>query len=246
MSDKQVAGRIAQALGEQDSPPRHQIKRIVEVCGPRQSLAWLKETQAIEARGGMPTSDGARRRTPGGVYFKLVRDRLTRAGLTRQMYAIFRPQLVTKEAAGPEVSQAAWHNRSRSISKNRNTTGKAFEVKVTLIGKPGKAVERQHFTLLQMKHSGPLPALPKGVPRPEKVPTTTYVVYISAKQWRKVKESLSNPDDVLIVEGTQMYDAEYSAIAVFATNTTTKLLQQAQRQPAEEKNEQASESPPQE
>jgi len=103
-------------------------------------------------------------------------------------------------------------------------------VKVTLIGKPGKVIEKPDCTLLIMKESGPLPALPKGIPVPAQVPETSYVVYIGAKQWRGVAAALKNPDDVLIVEGTQIYDAEYSAIAVFATNTTTKALQQAKRQ----------------
>lgn len=104
-------------------------------------------------------------------------------------------------------------------------------VKVTVIGRPAKVVERQDFTLLMMKHSGALPSLPKGIPVPPKVPETSYVIYIGAKQWRGVASALSaNPDDVLIVEGAQVYDAEYAAITVFATNTTTRALQQAKRQ----------------
>jgi hypothetical protein len=59
-------------------------------------------------------------------------------------------------------------------------------VKVTLIGRPGKMVERSEFTLLLMEHSAPLPALPKGIPLPSKVPTTTYIVYLAAKHWRTV------------------------------------------------------------
>ena len=103
-------------------------------------------------------------------------------------------------------------------------------MKVTLIGRPTKTVERSEFTLLLMNHAGPLPSLPKGIPVPTKVPETSYVVYIGAKQWKNVKEALQNPDDTLIIEGTQFYDKEYEAIAVFATNTTTKQLQQAKRQ----------------
>jgi hypothetical protein len=44
-----------------------------------------------------------------------------------------------------------------------------------------------------------------------------------------VKDALTDPEDVLIIEGVPMYDAQYQAIAVFATNTTTKALQRAQR-----------------
>jgi hypothetical protein len=44
-----------------------------------------------------------------------------------------------------------------------------------------------------------------------------------------VAEALKREEDALIVEGVQFYDAEHKAITVFATNATTKLLQQAKR-----------------
>ena len=72
--------------------------------------------------------------------------------------------------------------------------------------------------------------LPKGIPRPEKASETTYIVYIGGKQWSKVKKALRNPEDDAIVEGTPMWDQEYEAMAVFATNVTTKLTQQARRE----------------
>jgi hypothetical protein len=50
------------------------------------------------------------------------------------------------------------------------------------------------------------------------------------KQWNKVAEAIRDPEDTLIVEGFPQLDPETSCIAVFATNTTTKKLQQAQRQ----------------
>ena len=103
-------------------------------------------------------------------------------------------------------------------------------MKVTLIGRPGKVVEQRDFTLLRMTHSGPLPSLPKGIPAPQQVPETTYIVYIGAKQWRNVAEAIKNPEDSLIVEGAQIYDAQFKAISIFATNVTTKALQQAKRQ----------------
>jgi hypothetical protein len=81
---------VAQALGEKGKLPQHQIKRIVQVCGTQQAQDWLKEVQAIEAQGGMLTSDGSQRRTPGGVYFKLVRSRLIEMGQKEKMQHIFR------------------------------------------------------------------------------------------------------------------------------------------------------------
>jgi hypothetical protein len=87
---KRVAMQIAGALGEKDKMPQHQIRRIVEVCGSRQALLWLKEAQQVEAQGGMPTSDGQGRRTPGGIYFKLVRSTLLQTGQFDKMQIIFR------------------------------------------------------------------------------------------------------------------------------------------------------------
>jgi len=50
------------------------------------------------------------------------------------------------------------------------------------------------------------------------------------KQWRRVAEAMKDPEDTLIVEGFPQLDAQTGSIAVFATNTTTRKLQQAQRQ----------------
>jgi len=76
------------------------------------------------------------------------------------------------------------------------------------------------------------PALPKGLPTPTSTPTT-YAVYIASKQWAKVKDAIADPEDVLIVDGFPKTDAQVTAIAVFATNITTKKLQMSKKQPKE-------------
>ena len=53
-------------------------------------------------------------------------------------------------------------------------------------------------------------------------------MYIALKQWQKVEDAIKDPEDVLIVEGFPT--ATPQGINVYATNTTTKQLQQAQRQ----------------
>ncbi|MFP4441289.1 MAG: phosphorylated adapter RNA export RNA-binding domain-containing protein [Chloroflexaceae bacterium] len=227
-----VTTAIAQALGETTSVARAQIARIVARCGAEQAQAWLAETQQIEANGGMPTLDGTRRRTPGGVYFYLVRGALRAAGRTDDLRAIFPRPGGAQPGGGPATPATppmAWAERGSLIEAAQTQPGEATTVKMTLIGRPGKTVEREQFTLLMLTHQRALPALPKGIPVPQTVPATTYIVYVGAKQWRKVKDALADPEDLLIVEGVPMYDAQYQAIAVFATNTTTKTLQRAQR-----------------
>lgn len=67
---------IAEVLGESAKRPRAQIARIVELKGTEFADGLLADTQRIEELGGMLTLDGERRRTIGGVFFKLAKDRL--------------------------------------------------------------------------------------------------------------------------------------------------------------------------
>lgn len=100
-------------------------------------------------------------------------------------------------------------------------------MKITLVGRPGKVIERQGFVLASMP-AMKLPSLPKGLPTPPDH-QTPQAVYIATKQWRRVAEALTNPEEVLIVEGVAVYDAQLKGLAVFATGVTTKLRQSGKR-----------------
>ena len=102
-------------------------------------------------------------------------------------------------------------------------------MKVTVIGRPTSVVERGNTVILMLTHNSPLPAMPKGVPVPAVMPTTTYIVYVGVKQWRGVAAAMKDPEDVLIIEGTLTWDAEQQAIAVFTTKIASKLKQRAMR-----------------
>lgn len=228
-----TVAELAHALGETEPAPLAQLRRIVNRCGIDQARAWLVEAEQIEATGGELLPDKSRQRTKGGVFFKLVR----RAVSPQDRHYIF-PQWKKSGGGGapastsppaPALAPATWDTRAELISEAQQQPGKATTVKITVIGRPAKTVERQGFTLLVLEHEGKLAALPKGVPVPSEPLPTQYIVYIGSKQWAKVKASLASPDDVLIAEGVPLLDPKYNAITVFVTNATTKLLQQAQR-----------------
>jgi|RhiMethySRZTD1v2_1073278.scaffolds.fasta_scaffold31235_5 PHAX RNA-binding domain-containing protein len=75
----ETAQQIAEALGESDENPRTQIAGIVAALGAEGALALLAQTQRVEEAGGLLVPDGTRRRTPGGVFFLLAREKLTPA-----------------------------------------------------------------------------------------------------------------------------------------------------------------------
>src|SRR5512135_2659 len=70
---KATVKTIAKQLGETEAGPLQQLAMVVKQLGPEQALAFLQEALAIEANGGLMLPDGSRRRTPGGVFFYLVR-----------------------------------------------------------------------------------------------------------------------------------------------------------------------------
>ena len=100
-------------------------------------------------------------------------------------------------------------------------------MKITVIGRPAQTLERGPVVIVTLK-SERAPALPKGLPVPAQ--PTAYALLIARKQWEKVAASLRQPEDLLIVEGYPTLDRRFEGITVLATRTTTKLLQQAERQ----------------
>src|ERR671926_278594 len=113
---------IAQQLGETQPGPINQIRRIVQRLGPEAALAFLQETQQIEAQGGMQLPDGSRRRTPGGVFFSLVKDRVS----SKDRAAIFftpaqRQPRPARQRRTPSTSSRSNGERSPRRSAIRRT-----------------------------------------------------------------------------------------------------------------------------
>ena len=78
MASDQTIKTIAKALGESDEGPLAQIQAVVDNLGDQACLTLLAETEKIEKAGGLMRGDGSGRRSPGGVFFFLARQRLPR------------------------------------------------------------------------------------------------------------------------------------------------------------------------
>jgi PHAX RNA-binding domain len=84
----QAVDEIATALGETEPRSKATIERSVAVLGVEAAQALRREVEAIEADGGMLTADGARRRTPGGIYLFILKKRMNEAGRKEELKQI--------------------------------------------------------------------------------------------------------------------------------------------------------------
>jgi hypothetical protein len=78
-----IVAQIATTLGETESVPLMHIRRIVQTLGPDRALELLNQAVAVESQGGLMLLDGSRRRTLGGVFFRLVREQTAPAECSR-------------------------------------------------------------------------------------------------------------------------------------------------------------------
>jgi len=238
----QVTGLIAEQLGESKSFVRGQIKAILIACGIEQSLAWLVEAQEIESHGGLMVENGLRRRTPGGVFFWVARSQMPE-DLRNQIFVPYGEQRKRRKEAKaqereingdsqakppppPQTAHPAQPVSLQSIAQLLERSGEATSVKITLMGRPGRLEHRGDLVVTTMTSASKPPSLPKGLPPLPETPTT-YVVYIAAKQWRKVEEALTNAEDSLIIEGHCVFDPHLGQIAVYTSSVISKLQQRA-------------------
>lgn len=246
-SQEEVAAMIAEILGETEEGACKSILHIIRSVGRTHARELLNITLQTEEHGGLMLPDGSRRRTPGGVFFYLAYS----IGKTKNGKPLQKPCNTIKKPKREQTAQSpakpkkqfksplpkpvlqpelvlTWDDRIAAVKEAMQEKGQAT-VKITVIGRPGKIVDKGSCIVTVME-STKVPMLPKGLPTPTSVPTK-YAVYIASKQWKKVEEAIKDPEDTLIVEGFPKTDPEVSAIAVFATNVTTKKLQMAKKQP---------------
>ncbi len=235
-----LAAEIATALGETAPDPVGQIARAVDRLGPDRARAFLARVQEIEAGGGQMLPTGSRRRTPGGLFFLLLRQsadvsRRDKVYIFPQLFQQKKTRAAAEDSAGAAPASVTWTDETyRTLAQQlqQDSSGRLTTVKITVIGRPGAAVAQGQAVALALV-SEKVPALAKGLPEPPA--GTRYTVFVARKQWAKVAEALAaDAEDAAIIEGYAALDPRVEGIAVYATGATTKRLQAAKRatQPA--------------
>ena len=207
------------------------VTSAITILGLERTRAFLDQTLAMEAAGGMKTKNDQRRRTPGGAFFQLIKDHITK----EERKAIFgidqkKKKKKKKSGAKPAAAQATmtWDEAKQLIAKALKTTGEARTVKVALIGRPLKVVQQKECVVVSLKGKEPK-NLPKGLPPVPEGSAITWAVFIVTKQWNRVKESIeANSDDQLIIEGYPIV-GKGGIAAVMTTNCRSVLMERAQR-----------------
>jgi len=233
-----LARGIAAVLGETLPPPIRTITRVVDRLGPDRARALLGQALTSEASGGVLLPDG-RRRTPGGTFLFLVRtapdlstdDRASifpKAGYHAQGAGRGTPASASPAPAAP--APLVWTDdtyRALTQQLQQDKPGRATAVKITVIGRPGTAVEQGQAVVVALTNEK-VPDLPTGLPEP---PAGTHdTVFVARKPWTKAAEALAaDPEDAAIIEGDAALDARVDGIVVYATSATTKRLQTATR-----------------
>jgi len=226
--DEITVETLAQVLQE---PKMALLTKVLRTLGHDRCGAILADTLQCEANGGMQTKDGTRRRTPGGVFFQLVKERATRQERRR----LFPPptardkQVQTQGQPQVQAPVLTW-DAVLPILQTLATApaGEARTMKVTLIGRPGKVEVRGQAVVFRMQGKAPA-SLPRGLPPLPSTPPLTWTVMVALRQWNRVKDSLAaNQEDQLIIEGYPLMQG--SQHVLLAQSCTSVALQRAQKQ----------------
>jgi hypothetical protein len=215
---------LAQILQE---PNRPLLTQVLRTLGQDRCAAILAETLTCEANGGMLTRDGTRRRTPGGVFFQLVKDRV----MPQERPRLF-PQPAPQHGQRPSQGQppALTWDEARSLMQTLTTEppGEARTMKLTLIGRPGKIETRGQAVVFRMQGKPP-GALPRGLPSVPAQAPMTWNVMVALRQWNRVKDSLAtHQEDQLIIEGYPLIQGTQPVL--LAQSCVSMLQQRAQKQ----------------
>jgi hypothetical protein len=134
--DLDASAMIAKELGESGFEACRQITEIVEVLGQSEAFALLDRVIDIEDEGGWRVPDGSRRRTPGGIFFRLAREKLPREATQRIFFGKGRGGS-TPKAATPSAAE------DRSAARPRRRI-----VEVEPSRRPSKPAAKSEFPKL--------------------------------------------------------------------------------------------------
>lgn len=145
--DTVTVDTLAEVLEE---PNRPLLTNVLRTLGVDRTTAILEDALTCEAHGGMLTKDGTRRRTPGGVFLQLVKER-TSPHERRRLFPRPAPPPGQRQPQGQPMA-LTW-DEVQTLTQTLATAppGEARTMKLTLIGRPGKVETRGQAVVFRMQ-----------------------------------------------------------------------------------------------
>jgi hypothetical protein len=103
MDETLTVDHLADVLQE---PKVALLRQVLRTLGADRCAALLADTRTCETNGGLRTKDGTRRRTPGGVFFQLVKEQCTPRERARLFPVQRRPG--TSAPPAPDPTPLTW------------------------------------------------------------------------------------------------------------------------------------------
>lgn len=220
---------LAQRVNERDPVAVECIRRIVNLLGVQRAFTLADQAVRTEAAGGMMTQDGRRKRTTGGIFFHLATRLLSQS--ERRALHKFQTRLQTEYQLRQKLPRESLMSRkigrlgslsvpvsldvSRAIAQRLDgKAGKAYTMKIRLVGRPGRVEQRDGLVVFQMRDDLQAARLPKVLPPLPDTPQT-YVVYLPAKHWVKIFEEMEQQQGVLSIEGVAVFDPRLGKLVVY-------------------------------
>lgn len=208
-----LAQKLAVTLGETEEKPIIQLARAVDYLGPEKAQEYTAEAVTLAAGEGILTRDGSRKRTPGGTFFALVRQRLVNPKKDwRKIKPVMKQKAIQPTTLAEQMPMLIEMTTRLKAGQGSGTTA-------TLIGRPVTVQKQAQFVAFTVKEPK-VPALPKGLPTFKG--ETKYLVLASTKHWEKVEKRITdNKEDQLFVKGFTTVQANFSGIVILATEVNT-------------------------
>ena len=206
------ARALAQQLGETKFPVLQQLERCLNVLGEATVDELLRETEQIEQGDGLLTTDGKRRRTKGGVFLYLARQRCT----PEQRPIVF-PQTdwqarkAARKVRAPHTAPAATALAAPAPAAAAAPIKAIYvfpgvsAMKTTLKGRPLQSTVMDGYTRLLFERTEAKDSFPAGIPAAPSEPQRV-TVYVGAKQWRKVADEIQKPSVNLSIDGVMILE----------------------------------------
>ncbi|MFN8487985.1 MAG: phosphorylated adapter RNA export RNA-binding domain-containing protein [Caldilineaceae bacterium] len=198
------------------------VQQVIAVIGAARAQEFLQRTLDIEANGGLLTANGQQRRTPGGVFFQLVRKGVSK----QERKAIFpkdpaAPRMRTRKAPVPPMT---WEEAQPLLEKvmQHPQPGFAKVTQLRLMGRPKRVGIARTCIVCEIESSPPtqfppvFPSLPPDFKQ-------TIGVFMTYQHWERVIEKLLDfPETELIIDGWPYIDATRNFFGIFAQNVTVR------------------------